>query len=74
MLAGWLLIFVPALTELTVSVLLWSVGNETIGVAVYNLQDHGNLVGSASLAVVVMVLVLVGNWLAQRLAGETGAI
>ena len=74
LLAGWLLVFVPALTELTVSVLLWSVGNETVGVAVYNLQDHGNLVGSASLALVVMVLVLIGNWLAQRLAGEASAI
>jgi iron(III) transport system permease protein len=74
LLAGWLLIFVPALTELTVSVLLWSAGNETVGVAVYNLQDHGNLVQSASLALVVMVLVLLGNWLAQRLAGETSVV
>ena len=74
LLAGWLLIFVPALTELTVSVLLWSVGNETVGVTVYNLQDHGNLVGSASLAVVVMLLVLFGNWLAQHLSGEASVV
>jgi len=74
LLGGWLLIFVPALTELTVSVLLWSVGNETVGVTVYNLQDHGNLVGSASLALVVMLLVLVGNWLAQGLAGDVSVI
>ena len=56
-------------TELTVSILLWSAGNETIGVAVYNLQDHGNGLGAASLALLVMGLVGVGNWAAGLAAG-----
>jgi len=29
--AGWFLVFMPSLRELTVSVLLWSAGNETVG-------------------------------------------
>ncbi|MEE9420076.1 MAG: iron ABC transporter permease, partial [Desulfatiglandaceae bacterium] len=41
--AGWFIIFMPALRELTISVLLWSAGNETLGVAVYNLQEGGDV-------------------------------
>src|SRR6266545_4221437 len=39
MIAGWILVFMPALRELTVSILLYAYHTETIGVVVYNLQD-----------------------------------
>src|SRR5436309_7834565 len=41
--AGWLLVFVPALQELSASVLLFSSGSITLAVAVYNLYETGAL-------------------------------
>ena len=38
--AGALLIFMTAFNELTVSVLLWSTGHETLGVAVFFLHTR----------------------------------
>jgi iron(III) transport system permease protein len=39
--AGWLLVFVPAIQELSASVLLFSSGSMTLAVAVYNLYETG---------------------------------
>ena len=67
--AGWFIIFMPALRELTISVLLWSAGNETLGVAVYNLQEGGDVTSASALAVVMVAVVLVGNLLVRRVTG-----
>jgi iron(III) transport system permease protein len=67
--AGWVLAAVPALTELTLSVLLWSVGNETLGVMVFNMHEEGKILLSSALAVVVMVLALASNVVIRRLSG-----
>ncbi len=37
--AGGLLVFLLAVNELTVSALLWSAGNETLGVLIFNLDE-----------------------------------
>jgi iron(III) transport system permease protein len=47
-----------AFNELTVSILLWSSGNETIGVVVYNLHDEGNSTAAAAVAVLVVAVTL----------------
>ena len=39
--AGWLLVFVPAIQELSASILLFSSGSMTLAVAVYNLYETG---------------------------------
>lgn len=67
--AGWFIIFMPALRELTISVLLWSAGNETLGVAVYNLQEGGDVTSASALAVVMVAVVLTGNLLIRRVTG-----
>ncbi len=67
--AGWFLVFIPALRELTISALLWSTRNETIGVVVYNLQQSGNTSASAALAVIMVLLLLVANIVTRRLTG-----
>ena len=67
--AGWVLAAVPALTELTLSVLLWSVGNETLGVMVFNMHEEGKILLASALAVVVMVLALASNVVIRRLTG-----
>jgi iron(III) transport system permease protein len=69
MIAGWILVFMPALRELTVSILLYTYRTETIGVVVYNMQDAGYREIAAALASIVMALLLVGNAVIRRLTG-----
>lgn len=56
--AGGILVFLIAVNELTVSALLWSAGNETLGVMVYNLEDGGYSVLAAALSVLIVVMVV----------------
>ena len=62
---GWFLIFIPALSELTISILLWSSGNETIAVAVFNLQEQGNMTAASALSMVMIGFILLGNQLSK---------
>ena len=69
MIAGWVLVFMPALRELTVSILLYTHRTETIGVVVYNMQDAGYREIAAALASIVMALLIVGNTVIRKLTG-----
>ncbi len=57
--AGGLLVFLIAVNELTVSALLWSAGNETLGVLIFNLDEGGNSVLASAVAVLVVAMVAV---------------
>lgn len=71
--AAWFLVFIPTLRELTVSILLWSAGNETIGVMVFNLQESGQEGPGAALALVMIALLVVANYAAKWLSrGRVG--
>ena len=71
--AGWVLVFMPAFRELTMSVLLWSQGAETLGVVIYNMQDAGYTQIAAALSTVVLLIIFIGNALVRRLSqGEIG--
>ncbi|HEV8310651.1 MAG TPA: iron ABC transporter permease [Methylomirabilota bacterium] len=65
--AGWLLVFVPAIQELSASILLFSAESITLAVAVYNLYETGYLEPVAALAIVNMVIIAVALALARRL-------
>ena len=69
--AGWLLVFVPALQELSASVLLFSSGSITLAVAVYNLYETGALGPVAALAIVTMLIIAGAIVLATRLGRGT---
>src|SRR5690606_24370216 len=56
--AGMLLVFLIAVNELTVSALLWSAGNETLGVLVFNLDDGGETVLASAVSVLIVLMVL----------------
>lgn len=56
--AGALLVFLAAFSELTVSALLWSRGNETVGVVVFSLYDEGNSTAAAAVALLTLVFIL----------------
>ncbi|OKH87111.1 iron ABC transporter permease [Thalassospira sp. TSL5-1] len=67
--AGALLVFLTAFNELTVSALLWSAGNETLGVLIFNLDDSGDSVLASAVAVLVVgvvVALMTGFQLASR--------
>jgi iron(III) transport system permease protein len=67
MVAAFFLIFLPALRELTVSVLLYGPTTRTIGVAIYTLNEDGETVYSAALAGVALIIIVLGEVLIKRL-------
>jgi iron(III) transport system permease protein len=73
LIAGWLLAFIPAVAELTLSILLFSAGNETIGVVIFGLHDEGKIALSAALAVVVTTVLVAINLTAQRFLRAGGS-
>lgn len=56
--AGALLVFMSAFNELTVSALLWSSGNETLGVVLFSLEEAGLGTQAAAIAVTTIVVVV----------------
>lgn len=69
--AGAMLVFMTAFSELTVSALLWSSGSETLGVVLFSLEQAGDSVSAAAVAVltvgVTLSLMLGASALARRL-------
>ena len=66
MVAAFFLIFLPALRELTTSVLLYGPTTRTIGVAIYALNEDGETVYAATLASVALVIIIVGQLVIKR--------
>lgn len=65
--AGWLLVFMPALRELNISILLYGPRTPTIGVAVFELQDAGYYHIAAALGAVVVAVVFLINLVVRRI-------
>ena len=63
LMASFFLVFMPAFSELTMSVLLTGPGNETIGTLIFQLQEYGDASGggAAVLAFCVLLLIIVLN-------------
>lgn len=73
-LAGGLLVFMSAFNELTVSALLWSSGNETLGVVLFSLEEaglgtHAAAIAVATIAVVIAMLAVLDRFAAKLPAG-----
>ena len=66
MFAAFFLIFLPALRELTVSVLLYGPTTRTIGVAIYTLNEDGETVYSAALAGIALMIIVTAQTLIGR--------
>lgn len=69
--AGGLLVFMTALSELTVSALLWSSGAETLGVVIFSFEQGGDSKYASALSAVIVAitfLMMVGiNLFANKL-------
>jgi iron(III) transport system permease protein len=68
--AGGIVVFLTALNELTLSILLWSSGNETLGIVVFSLEQGGDNLSAAALAMLTVAATLLLMLLAGRLAGR----
>ena len=60
------MIFVPSLTELTLSSMLASAGTKTIGLTIFNYQQGGDYNLAAAMSVLITVLVIAGYCLVNR--------
>ena len=65
-LSGAFMIFVPSLTELTLSSMLASAGTKTIGLTIFNYQQGGDYNLAAAMSVLITVLVIAGYCLVNR--------
>lgn len=65
--AAALAIFLPTLTELTMSVILVAPGTSTLGTILFELNDYGDPQEAAALATWLMVAVLCGHMVSTRL-------
>ncbi|MEO0937111.1 MAG: iron ABC transporter permease [Pseudomonadota bacterium] len=68
--SGAILVFLTAYNEVTVSALLWSSGNETIGTTIFNYEDGGyTVLASAMSAITVIATVLLMaalDWMGRK--------
>ena len=63
MISAFFLIFLPALRELTVSIMLYAPTTRTIGVAIYTLNEDGETVMSTALAGIALIIIVCGQML-----------
>lgn len=70
MVSGFFLIFLPAMRELTTSVLLYGPYSRTLGVAIYSLKSDGYIVQASALASVAIVIIFVCNMIVRFITGD----
>ena len=61
MVSGFFLVFLPAMRELTTSVLLYGPNSRTLGVAIYQLRINGQIAPAAALSVITILLIIICN-------------
>jgi iron(III) transport system permease protein len=71
--AGWFLVFMPSFYELTMSIILYGAQTKTIGVLLYELQTYADPQDASVLAVIILLIVLVGNLALRKVSrGQIG--
>lgn len=71
--AGWFLIFTPSFYELTMSLLLYGSDTKTIGVLLYELQTYADTQNASVLSVIILLIVLIGNLILNKVSkGNVG--
>ncbi len=66
--SGWIVSFLIAFREIPISLLLYSKGNETVGVLLFTIQSNSyGLEMTSAIAVIVIVLSIIGNILVNKI-------
>lgn len=68
--AGWILLFIIFLRELSISIILFTTGTETLSVGVYYLTNFENEPLTAALSMAQTVLLLIAIYVFRRVAGR----
>jgi len=68
--AGWVLLFIIFLRELSISIILYTSGTETLSVGVYYLANYENETLTSALSMTQTVMLLVCVYIFRRLAGR----
>lgn len=70
MVAAWFLIFMPVVSELTMTILLTGPGLETVGTVIFQLQEYADASGGGAsvLAVMVVAMVILINWIVKKIS------
>lgn len=66
--AGWFLIFMPSFYELTMSNLLYGSDTQTIGVILYELQTYADTQNASVMSVIILIIVMVGNLILNKVS------
>jgi len=70
MVASFFLVFLPAMRELTTSLLLYGPFTRTMGVAIYTIHEEGNTVQATALASVAITIIIMGNLILRYITRE----
>jgi len=68
--AGWVLLFIIFLRELSISIILYTTGTETLSVGVYYLSNFENEPLTAALSMAQTIVLLAAIFLFRRVAGK----
>lgn len=70
LISSFFLVMAPTISELSLSGLLWSVGNETIGTIVFSAKEEGRILLTAAIAIILIILVVVINLFVSSLTDK----
>ncbi len=70
MVSGFFLIFLPAMREVTTSILLYGPYTRTLGVQIYSLRDAGMIPQAAALATVAIGIIIILNTIVTKLTKD----
>ena len=70
MVSGFFLIFLPAMREVTTSILLYGPHTRTLGVQIYTLRDAGMIPQAAALATVAIGIIIILNTIVTKLTKD----
>ena len=70
MVSGFFLIFLPAMRELTTSILLYGPYSRTLGVQIYSLRDAGMIPQASALASIAILIIIVCNTIVTEITKD----
>jgi iron(III) transport system permease protein len=71
MLSGWLLVFIPALRELSCAIFLFTPRTAVMSTVIFDFSDAGNFEAVATMGIIIMVVTLVMVGLMYRFLGRS---
>lgn len=72
LIAAWIMVFAVTIRELSMAILLYVRGTETLPVAIFSFVDNGTFEPAASLSVVLVLISIFSVLLLRRVTGRSG--